>query len=186
MRIQLRGRTLSQKSTIVGVGRPGLCEGLGHCQAVRVPMCNCDSSEVAHKKQAYAQDHLPQRHGDLLQTEFSSKCRCFRSEILFVDITYLWVLAEPSISWNLGPVLWVAGFPEDHLCGFLSFVQALLCTMCARFLSGLTCSPQYQERLAYWIFDSAPACLLYIFPKVFFRVLELFIHSFTKQVLLHA
>lgn len=62
MHSQLRGRVLAWKSTRVGVGGPGFCGGLGHCQTFRVQMCNSDSSEIAHKEQAYAHDHLPEHH----------------------------------------------------------------------------------------------------------------------------
>lgn len=69
MHSQLRGRVLAWKSTVIGVGRPGFSEGLGHSQAIRVQMCNRDSSEAAQKEQAYAQDHLPKDQRDLLQTD---------------------------------------------------------------------------------------------------------------------
>lgn len=69
MHSQLRGRVLALKSTVIGVGRPGFSEGLGHRQAIRVQMCNCDSSEAARKEQADAQDHLHKDHRDLLQTD---------------------------------------------------------------------------------------------------------------------
>lgn len=65
-----QGQDIGMGSPVVGVGRPGICEGLGHHQAIRAPMWNYDSSELAPKEQAYAQDHLPKHHGALLQTEF--------------------------------------------------------------------------------------------------------------------
>ena len=65
-----QGQDIGMESPVIGVGRPGICKGLGHHQAIRAPMWNYDSSELAPKEQAYAQDHLPKHHRALLQTGF--------------------------------------------------------------------------------------------------------------------
>lgn len=65
----IKTKLIAQRQDVGYTDVVGICEGLDHQQAIRAQMCNCDSSELAQKEQAYSQDRLLKHHGGLPQTE---------------------------------------------------------------------------------------------------------------------